>query len=76
MAENEKPAAEEPKEDKEKKRKLLGIEPVATQHELKLGATTLKYTATAGVIPLIDEFDETEAEIFFVAYTLDKTSEI
>jgi len=56
---------------KDKKRKLLGIEPVETQHKLTLKNRSLKYTARAGVIPLIDEFDETEAEIFFTAYELD-----
>jgi len=70
MGENEKPEKEEKVQDKEKKRKLLGIEPVETQHELKLKTRSLKYTATAGVIPLKDEFDEIDAEIFFVAYTL------
>jgi carboxypeptidase C (cathepsin A) len=70
MTENEKPIAQDKPQDKEKKRKLLGIEPVETQHELKLKRTTLKYTATAGVLPLKDEFDETEAEIFFISYTL------
>ncbi|HEU69007.1 MAG TPA: peptidase S10 [Candidatus Acetothermia bacterium] len=55
----------------EKKRKLLGIEPVETHHELVLRGEKLSYTARAGVIPLRDPFDETEAEIFFVAYELD-----
>jgi carboxypeptidase C (cathepsin A) len=58
------------KED-EKKRKLLGIKPVETKHELTVNAQTLKYTARAGVIPLKDEFDEIEAEIYFTAYELD-----
>ena len=58
-------------ESKDKKRKLLGIEPVETEHELALEGRSLKYTARAGVIPLRDEFDETEAEIFFIAYELD-----
>lgn len=76
MTEEEKPKTEEKTEDKEKKRKMLGIEPVETQHELKLKTRTLKYKATAGVIPLKDEFDDTEAEIFFVAYTLDNAGNI
>jgi carboxypeptidase C (cathepsin A) len=75
MTEEEKPKTEEKKESKEKVRKMLGIEPVETQHELKLKSRTLKYTATVGAIPLKDEFDETEAEIFFVAYTLDGSDE-
>ncbi len=58
-------------EPKEKVRKLLGIEPVETHHELVLRGETLSYTARAGVIPLRDPFDETEAEIFFIAYERD-----
>jgi carboxypeptidase C (cathepsin A) len=75
MTEEEKSKAEEKPEGKDKKRKMLGIEPVDTQHELKLKTRTLKYTATTGVIPLKDEFDEPEAEIFFTAYTLDETKD-
>jgi carboxypeptidase C (cathepsin A) len=59
------------KKDAEKKRKLLGIEPVETHHEVALGDRRLTYTARAGVLPLKDEFDEAEAEIFFTAYELD-----
>ncbi len=54
----------------EKKRQLLGIEPVEKHHELALPDKTLKFTSHAGVIPLTDEFGEVEAEIFFTAYTL------
>jgi carboxypeptidase C (cathepsin A) len=71
--ETPKPAAKA--EDKDKKRKLLGIEPVETHHELKLKGRTLNYTALSGVIPLKDPFDETEAEIFFTAYMLDKAGD-
>ncbi len=66
-----KPESKKSEEGKEKKRKLLGIAPVETHHEASFGGRTLKYTARAGVIPLKDEFDETEAEIFFIAYELD-----
>jgi carboxypeptidase C (cathepsin A) len=76
MAENEKVKTEAKTEDKEKKRKMLGIEPVETQHELRLKARTIKFTATAGAIPIKDEFDETEAEIFFVAYTLNEANDL
>ncbi len=58
-------------ESKEKRRRLLGIEPVETHHELVLGNRRLRYTARAGALSLKDEFDETEAEIFFTAYELD-----
>jgi carboxypeptidase C (cathepsin A) len=62
-------------ESKDKKRKLLGIEPVQTQHEIALKGRSLKYTARAGAIPLNDEFGETEAEIFFTAYELDNVED-
>jgi len=58
-------------EGKDKKRKLLGIEPIETHHELVRGKRSLKYVARAGVLPLNDEFGETEAEIFFTAYELE-----
>jgi len=61
---------EQKKDEKEKKRKLLGIEPIETTHEIALEGRRLEYVARTGVIPLKDEFDETEAEIFFTAYEL------
>jgi carboxypeptidase C (cathepsin A) len=73
------PAEEKPahdaKESEPKKRRLLGLEPVVTHHQLKLKERSLAYAATTGVIPLTDEFGETEAEIFFTAYTLDGVEE-
>jgi carboxypeptidase C (cathepsin A) len=72
MEENEKSKTEDTSEEKEKKRKMLGLEPVETKHEVKLKKGILKYTSIAGVIPLKDEFDTDEAEIFFIAYTLDE----
>ncbi len=72
MAEETKNAeAKKDGESKEKRRKLLGIEPVETHHEIVLGNRRLRYTARAGALPLKDEFDETEAEVFFTAYELD-----
>jgi len=55
----------------EKKRKLLGVEPVETHHEMLLEGRSLKYTARSGAIALKDEFGETEAEVFFTSYELD-----
>jgi len=63
--------ANETAEPKEKKRKLLGIEPVETHHEVTLKGRKLAYAARAGAIPLRDPFDETEAEIFFMAYEVE-----
>ena len=56
--------------DQDKKRKLLGIEPIETQHELMLQGVQYEYIARAGALPLKDVCGETEAEIFFTAYEL------
>jgi len=45
--------------------------PVITHHEITVGGKTLKYTATVGLMPLKNREGETEARIFFMAYTLD-----
>mgnify|MGYP001212125767 FL=1 len=58
-------------EAKQKKRRLLGLEPVETRHALDLPGGRLPYVARAGVLPLRDEFDELEAEVFFTAYELE-----
>ncbi|MBX3119216.1 MAG: hypothetical protein KF784_09135 [Fimbriimonadaceae bacterium] len=65
MPEDTKPA--EAKEEKKEDTYPLDTEkdPVVTEH--KLGS--LEYTATAGMLPLKNEFGETEAGIFFMAYT-------
>ena len=44
--------------------------PVVTRHELRVGERTLVYYATVGFLPLKNERDETEARLFFIAYTL------
>jgi carboxypeptidase C (cathepsin A) len=45
--------------------------PVVTTHSIQVDGKTLNYTATAGQMPLKDSAGETEAHIFYVAYTLD-----
>jgi carboxypeptidase C (cathepsin A) len=45
--------------------------PVIRKHELKLAGRQLRYTATAGFLPVNNESGETEASIFYTAYTLD-----
>src|SRR5437588_8174333 len=45
--------------------------PVVTKHSIQLNGKTLNYTATAAQMPLKDASGETEAHIFYVAYTLD-----
>src|SRR5689334_7544720 len=45
--------------------------PVITHHEINVGGKSLKYTATVGMMPIKNRDGETEARIFFMAYTLD-----
>src|ERR1700730_5106610 len=44
--------------------------PVVTHHEIRAGGKSLKYTATAGAMPIRNARGETEAHMFFCAYTL------
>src|SRR5207237_4020757 len=43
--------------------------PVVTHHELRIGGRTLRYTATAGRMPIKDEAGKINADMFYVAYT-------
>jgi carboxypeptidase C (cathepsin A) len=45
--------------------------PSVTKHEIKVGGRTLRYTVTTGVMPLRSAAGETEARLFYMAYTLD-----
>ena len=44
---------------------------VVTRHEIQAGGKTLRYTATTGMMPIKNREGETEARLFFMAYTLD-----
>jgi carboxypeptidase C (cathepsin A) len=55
------PEKQEPPEEK----------PVITHHKITVAGRTLAYTATTGRMPIKNEQQHTEAEIFYVAYTLD-----
>jgi carboxypeptidase C (cathepsin A) len=52
-------------------RPMIEEAPVVTKHEVKVGERTLKYTATTGMMPLRNREGVIEAQIFFMAYTLD-----
>lgn len=46
--------------------------PIITKHEVKIGDKTLKYTVTTGLMPIKNQTTgETEAKIFYMAYTMD-----
>jgi carboxypeptidase C (cathepsin A) len=42
-----------------------------TRHNVVVGGKEIRYTATAGEMPIMNEAGETEAHIFFIAYTVD-----
>lgn len=46
-------------------------QPVVTQHSIRINGNLLKYTATAGMMPLESATGEVEAKMFYIAYTLD-----
>jgi carboxypeptidase C (cathepsin A) len=60
--EAQKPAAAKPAPDET---------PVVRKHELNVGGRVLRYTTTAGLMPIRDAKGETEAHIFYMAYALD-----
>src|SRR5690349_230709 len=45
--------------------------PVVTHHSMNVGGKTINYTATVAQMPLKNASGETEAHIFYMAYTLD-----
>ena len=57
--------------DKEEHYDVAEVPPVITHHQLPLNGRTLSYTATAGRLPIKRGDGKIEAEMFFVAYTLD-----
>ena len=71
-AEEQKPAAAKPGTDKDKEEyDVSEVPPVVTHHQVSLDGKVLKYTATAGRLPIKRGDGKIEAEMFFVAYTLD-----
>jgi carboxypeptidase C (cathepsin A) len=65
------PSAEPAKPAPEKPKPLTEETPIVTKHEIRLNAKTLNYTATTGMIPIKNQQGEIDANLFFVAYTLD-----
>ena len=60
-----------PPADKEEHYDMTEVPPVVTHHQVTLDGKPLKYTATAGRLPIKTGDGRIEAEMFFVAYTLD-----
>ncbi|MFN3684683.1 MAG: peptidase S10, partial [Fimbriimonadaceae bacterium] len=63
------PEKEQTKEpQQEKKREFVEEMPVETRHVLEVGGRRIEYTAHAGRMPLRNDKDEIEAQMFYVAY--------
>jgi carboxypeptidase C (cathepsin A) len=60
-----------PVEAKPEAKKDSAEPPMVTHHEIHVGGKTLRYTATAGLMPIRNTDGELEANMFFIAYTLD-----
>jgi carboxypeptidase C (cathepsin A) len=57
--------------EREKDPATSNDKPVITKHEVKVGGRGLKYTVTTGMMPLKNAAGDTEARIFYIAYTAD-----
>jgi carboxypeptidase C (cathepsin A) len=70
--EEQKTAAAKPGTDKDKEEyDVSEVSPVVTHHQLTLDGKPLKYSANVGRLPIKRGDGKIEAEMFFVAYTLD-----
>ena len=69
-AEQPKPDAGEAT-DKDEHYDVSEVPPVVTHHSITVNGKALSYTATTGRLPLKRGDGKIEAEVFFVAYTLD-----
>ncbi|PYV69196.1 MAG: peptidase S10 [Acidobacteria bacterium] len=68
------PPQPEPKQGDDKKEEhfdMTEVAPVVSHHQMTMDGKTLKYTATAGKLPIKRADGKIEAEMFFEAYTLD-----
>jgi len=57
--------------DKEEHYDMAEVPPAVTHHQITVDGKLLKYTATAGRLPIKRGDGKIEAEMFYVAYTLD-----
>jgi len=72
-ASSEEKPAKERSGDKENEERfdMAEVAPVVTHHQITVDGKLLKYTATAGRLPIKRADGKIEAEMFFVGYTLD-----
>jgi carboxypeptidase C (cathepsin A) len=60
----------EEKQPEKGKYEIPQAKPVVTRHKVIVGGKEIDYTATASRLPIMNDAGETEAEIFFIAYTV------
>lgn len=65
------PSEKDKDKDKEEHFDMAEMPPVVTHHQISVEGKALKYTATAGRLPIKRADGKIEAEMFYVAYTLD-----
>jgi len=65
------PDAKAGDDKKEEHFDMTEVAPVVTHHQITVDGKVLKYTATAGRLPIKRGDGKIEAEMFFVAYSLD-----
>ncbi|MFZ0953358.1 MAG: peptidase S10 [Candidatus Sulfotelmatobacter sp.] len=65
------PAFSDKEKDKEEHYDMTEAPPVETHHQITVDGKVLKYTASAGRLPIKRGDGRIEAEMFYVAYTLD-----
>ncbi|MGC1224980.1 MAG: peptidase S10 [Candidatus Sulfotelmatobacter sp.] len=74
-ASEQRPSAQENSADKDKGKEehfdMTETSPVITHHQITVDGKILKYTATTGRLPIKRGDGKIEAEMFYVAYTLD-----
>jgi carboxypeptidase C (cathepsin A) len=77
---NDKPAEKSGDKDRDKDKEkeehydLAEVAPIVTRHQTTVEGKALRYTATTGRLPIKRGDGRIEAEIFFVAYTLEGQS--
>jgi carboxypeptidase C (cathepsin A) len=69
----QRPAETQRPAEAQKPATLQDEKPVITRHEINIGGKPLKYSVTTGMMPIKNQNGETEAQIFFMAYTADNT---
>lgn len=71
QAESKPESARGEKDEKAEHFDMTEVPPIVTHHQMTLDGKVLHYTATAGRLPIKREDGKIQAEMFFVAYTLD-----